>query len=393
MKLPLLALLATALFAAQTLAASVPTANPYPNQYIITLNPATDKASFDHALATEVARENTQERTGDFIESSITRHFAISDAFKGYAGQFSPSLVSKLKKNGKVAAVESVGTVYASGSQSGAPWGLVRISQRALDLTKPYTYPDSAGAGVDVYVVDTGIYTAHPDFGGRARWGTTTCDGCIDQDENGHGTHVAGTIGSTTYGVAKRANLIAVKVLGPNGSGSTAGVIAGINWVTQQAKAKNKTVVANLSLGGTFSAAVNNAVKAATSAGVVFVAAAGGDNSGACNTSPASEPSAVTVAATTKTDARASSSNYGTCIDIFAPGTAITSTWINGGTNTLSGTSMAAAHVAGVAALLVGQNPNASVATIVAELIANSTPNVVQSAGVGSPNKLAYVKQ
>ncbi|KNE68476.1 alkaline serine exoprotease A [Allomyces macrogynus ATCC 38327] len=187
--------------------------------------------------------------------------------------------------------------------------------------------------------------------------------------------------------------LRAQSVLGPDGSGSTAGVISGINWVTAQAKAKNKTVVANLSLGGAFSAAVNNAVKAATSAGVVFVVAAGGDNTSACNTSPASEPSAVTVAATTKTDARASSSNYGTCIDIFAPGTAITSTWINNGTNTLSGTSMAAAHVAGVAALLVGQNPTASVATIVAELIANSTPNVVQSAGAGSPNKLAYVKQ
>ncbi|KNE70493.1 hypothetical protein AMAG_14617 [Allomyces macrogynus ATCC 38327] len=368
MKLPLLALLATALLVVQTLAASVPAAIPYPNQYIITLNPTTDKASFDRALSAEVARENSQERTGtDFIESSITRHFDISDEFKGYAGQFSPSLVAKLKKSGKVAAVEPVGTVYASGSQSGAPWGLVRISERALDLTKPYTYPDSAGAGVDVYVVDTGFYTAHPDFGGRARWGTTTCDGCIDKDENGHGTHVAGTIGSTTYGVAKRANLIAVKVLGANGSGSTVGVIAGINWVTAQAKAKNKTIVANLSLGGTFSAALNNAVKAATSAGVVFVVAAGGDNSGACNTSPASEPSAITVAATTKTDARASSSNYGTCIDIFAPGTAITSTWKNGGTNTLSGTSMAAAHVVGVAALL--------------------------SAGTGSPDKLTYVKQ
>ncbi|KNE71269.1 hypothetical protein AMAG_15512 [Allomyces macrogynus ATCC 38327] len=355
--------------------------------------PGTDKASFDRALSAEVARENAQERSGDFVESSIARHFDISDDFKGYSGQFSPSLVDKLKKSSKVAAVEPVVPVYASGSQSGATWGLVRISERALDLTKPYVYPSSAGSGVDVYIVDTGIYTAHPDFGGRAKWGTTTCDDCVDEDDNGHGTHVAGTVASKTYGVAKSANVIAVKVLGGDGSGTNEGVIAGINYVAEQAKAKGKTVAANMSLGGSYSAALNSAVKAATSSGVVFAVAAGNENQDACNTSPASEPSAITVGSTTKTETRSSFSNYGKCLDIFAPGSSITSTWNNGGTNTISGTSMASPHVAGVAALLIGQDPSASASTIVSRLISNSTPSVVKSGGSGSPNKLAYVAQ
>ncbi|KAJ3346729.1 hypothetical protein GGF32_007373 [Allomyces javanicus] len=393
MKASFLALLATALLAGQTLAATVPATKTYPNRYIITLKPETDKASFDRALSAEVARENAQERSGNFVESSIARHFEISDDFKGYSGQFAPSLVDKLKKSSKVAAVEPVVPVYASGSQSGATWGLVRISERALDLTKPYVYPNSAGSGVDVYIVDTGIYTAHPDFGGRAKWGTTTCDDCVDEDDNGHGTHVAGTVASKTYGVAKSANVIAVKVLGGDGSGTNEGVIAGINYVAAQAKAKGKTVAANMSLGGSYSAALNSAVKAATSSGVVFAVAAGNENQNACNTSPASEPSAITVGATTKTDTRSSFSNYGSCLDVFAPGSSITSTWNNGGTNTISGTSMASPHVAGVAALLIGQNPTASASTIVSKLISNSTPSVVKSGGSGSPNKLAYVAQ
>ncbi|KAJ3359364.1 hypothetical protein GGF31_004138 [Allomyces arbusculus] len=393
MKASFLALLATALLATQTMAATVPATKTYPNRYIITLKPETDKASFDRVLSAEVARENAQERSGDFVESSIARHFDISDEFKGYSGQFSPSLVDKLKKSSKVATVEPVVPVYASGSQSGATWGLVRISERALDLTKPYVYPNSAGSGVDVYIVDTGIYTAHPDFGGRAKWGTTTCDDCVDEDDNGHGTHVAGTVASKTYGVAKSANVIAVKVLGGDGSGTNEGVIAGINYVAAQAKAKGKTVAANMSLGGSYSAALNSAVKAATSSGVVFAVAAGNENQDACNTSPASEPSAITVGATTKTDTRSSFSNYGKCLDIFAPGSSITSTWNNGGTNTISGTSMASPHVAGVAALLIGQDPSASASTIVSKLISNSTPSVVKSGGSGSPNKLAYVAQ
>ncbi|BCV66562.1 alkaline serine protease [Shewanella carassii] len=279
--------------------------------------------------------------------------------------------------------------VEAAGDQGGATWGLDRIDQRDLPLNSNYHY-DYDGSGVTAFVIDTGVRNTHNEFGGRASSGYDFIDNDNDSSDcNGHGTHVAGTIGGSSYGVAKNVNIVGVRVLNCSGSGSNSGVISGINWVKNNAQGPS---VANMSLGGGASQALDDAVNAAVAAGISFVVAAGNDNSNACNYSPARAANAVTVGSTTSTDSRSSFSNYGTCLDIYAPGSSITSAWYNSNsaTNTISGTSMASPHVAGVAALYLAENPALSPTQLTNLLVSRASSGKVGDAKTGSPNKLLY---
>jgi subtilisin family serine protease len=242
-----------------------------------------------------------------------------------------------------------------------------------------------------VYIVDTGIRFSHNDFGGRAVTGYDAVDGGSADDCNGHGTHVAGTVGGSTYGVAKGVTLVGVRVLNCSGSGTNSGVIAGVNWVASDHQT-GAPAVANMSLGGSVSSALDTAVNNAINDGVTFAVAAGNSNRNACNYSPARVAAAITVGATTSTDARASYSNYGSCLDLFAPGSSITSAWYtsNTATNTISGTSMATPHVAGVAALYLKGNPGASPATVRDAIVNNATTGKVTKPGTSSPNRLLF---
>jgi subtilisin family serine protease len=304
-----------------------------------------------------------------------------------YAADLSAAELDAVRSDPSVAFVAEDGVVTTQATQTGATWGLDRIDQRSRPMNGSFTY-NATGEGVRAYVIDTGINSSHAEFSGRLAPGyTAISDGRGTNDCNGHGTHVAGTVGGTTYGVAKRATLIPVRVLDCNGSGSNTGVVAGMNWVAGQGGG----AVANMSLGGGANTATDSAVARMTSAGVTTVVAAGNENQDACNVSPARAASAITVGATTNTDARASFSNYGSCVDIFAPGQAITSAWIGSGsaTNTISGTSMASPHVAGVAAQYLQLNPGASPATVTSALVGNATTNVVSGTN-GSPNRLLF---
>ncbi|GAB7047325.1 S8 family peptidase [Catenuloplanes indicus] len=313
-----------------------------------------------------------------------------SGAVSGFHAGMSAVEAQRLAANPAVAYVEQDQRLSIDATQTNATWGIDRIDQRARPLSTTYTYPNTAG-NVRAYVLDTGILTTHSQFGGRAVSGYDFVSNDSNAtDCNGHGTHVAGTIGGSTYGVAKGVQLVAVRVLDCAGSGSTTGVVNGINWVRTNAV---KPAVANMSLGGGASTTLDNAVNSAISAGITFSLAAGNSNANACNSSPARVAAAITVGATTSTDARASYSNYGTCLDIFAPGSSITSAWYTStsATNTISGTSMAAPHVAGAAALVLSANTSYTPAQVRDYLVNNATPNVVTSPGTGSPNRLLYV--
>ena len=294
----------------------------------------------------------------------------------------------QLRSDARVAYVEQDQAMTASTVQSGATWGLDRTDQRSLPLNGAYRYSATAPR-VTAYIIDTGIRSSHDEFGGRVVGGVTAVDdGFGSSDCNGHGTHVAGTVGGSTYGVAKGIKLFAVRVLNCAGSGSNSGVIAGVDYVTYNHK---KPAVANMSLGGGTSRALDDAVGKSIRAGVTYAVAAGNENQNACNTSPARVGSALTVGATTKSDDRASFSNYGSCVDLFAPGASITSAWFttDSSTNTISGTSMAAPHVAGAAALYLQRYPGASPRTVAYKIKRNATRGAVGDTN-GSPDRLLF---
>ena len=300
--------------------------------------------------------------------------------------------VKGLSRNPRVLSIEedlSITVDPTSVIQTNAPWGLDRIDQRTLPLSGSFTSPGN-GAGVSVYVVDTGIDASHAEFGGRVASGFDAVSGGDGRtDCNGHGTHVAGTAGAATYGVAKSVRLVPVRVLGCDGSGTYSGVIAGLDWIAKTVAVGEKAV-ANMSLGGGASSSLDAAVASLVSAGVTVVVAAGNSNVDACTTSPARTASAITVGASTTADARASYSNFGRCLDVFAPGSNILSTIPGGGTATYSGTSMAAPHVAGVAAVVLSLR-DLSPSALAAYLVEVATTGVVVGAGTESPNLLTYL--
>ncbi|AXG99312.1 S8 family peptidase [Deinococcus wulumuqiensis] len=317
----------------------------------------------------------------------VTVQNIYDQALEGFSGRLSAQNLQALRADKRVKYIEQDGRMYASATQSGATWGLDRVDQRNLPLDGNYVYGSTA-SGVKAYIIDTGINTSHTNFGGRAVWGTNTTGDGKNYDCQGHGTHVAGTVGSGTYGVAKGVSLIAVKVLGCDGSGTNSGIIAGINWAVSNKG--SAAAVANLSLGGGASQATDDAVNSAAAKNLIMAVAAGNENQNACNVSPARAASAITVGSTTRTDARSSFSNYGSCLDLFAPGSDITSTWIGSttATNTISGTSMATPHVAGAAALLIAAG-NTTNSAVTSALLNNATTGKVTGAN-GSANRLLY---
>ncbi|MDI3417579.1 S8 family peptidase [Streptomyces luteolus] len=315
-------------------------------------------------------------------------------AVNGFSAKMTQAQARKVAADPRVAYVEQDAKVALTDTQPNATWGIDRIDQRDLPLSGTYTYNTTA-SNVHVYVIDTGLRTSHNEFGGRASIGTDTVgDGQNGNDCNGHGTHVGGTAAGSTYGVAKGAAVVGVRVLDCEGSGTTSGVIAGVDWVTSNAA---KPAVANMSLGGGASTSLDNAVKNSIASGVSYSLAAGNGNifgfpEDACNVSPARVAEGVTVGATDSSDQRASFSNYGTCLDLFAPGVDVTSAWkdSNSATKTISGTSMAAPHVAGAAALYLADNPSASPAQVRDAIVNNATNGKVQDPKSGSPNKLLH---
>ena len=378
-QLAALALGALALTACQDVSAPVSTdsspsasASAIPGRFIITLR--------DDADANAVARAH-----------GVSPDYVYSHVLNGFAGSMSEAARSGLLRDARVARVEQDGIAYKTTTQSGATWGLDRIDQRALPLGKSYTY-NNTGAGVTAYIIDTGIRFDHVEFGGRAVSGYDAVDGGSADDCDGHGTHVAGTVGGATYGVAKSVNLVAVRVLDCAGSGTLSGVIAGMDWVTANASGPS---VANLSLGAGANTSVDDATRRMIAKGVATAIAAGNGNRGgrqqdACGYSPARVAEGMTIGSTTSTDAKSSWSNYGACVDFFAPGSSITSAGHTSstGTATMSGTSMAAPHVAGVAALYLQSNTGASAQQVRDALYAATTKGIVTSSSTANNHLL-----
>ena len=320
-----------------------------PGQYIVVLN---------GSLNTQSAEDFSLQAAAVAADLGVqsTRPLQV---INGFVARFDDAKLTSLRADPRVAYVEQDQIMKATRTQSNPTWGLDRIDERTLPLDRAYQY-DATGSGVTAYIIDTGIRASHSEFGGRVVGGVTAIDdGRGSDDCNGHGTHVAGTVGGSRYGVAKEVSLFAVRVLGCRGDGSNSGVIAGVDWVTSN---HSKPAVANMSLGGGTSRALDDAINNSIRAGVSYAVAAGNENQNACNVSPARVDAALTVGSTTTSDRRSSFSNYGSCVDIFAPGSDITSAWYTGNSsaNTISGTSMASPHVAGAMALVLEDNPDAS---------------------------------
>jgi len=330
-----------------------------------------------------LVKRGAEPRSVAAIAGVNPRHLYTA-ALNGFAAALNQGQLTAMQHNPDVAYIEQDAEVNSASTETSASWGLDRIDQHALPLSRTFTYANT-GAGVKAYIIDTGIRFSHSEFGGRAVTGFDAVDGGSADDCNGHGTHVAGTVGGATYGVAKAATLVAVRVLDCGGSGTWSGVIAGIDWVTSD-HAAGEPAVANLSLGGGASSSVDSAVRNMISDGVATAVAAGNGNNGgvaqdACKYSPARVAEAMTIGATDQSDFKASWSNYGNCVDWFAPGRSITSAWYTGdaASNTISGTSMATPHTAGVAALLLQSTPLATPQDVRDALYAATTKGVVKS--------------
>ena len=350
-------------------------AAPIPNAYIVRF--------FDND-PNVLAHAQAIERT----HGASIKHVYVA-ALKGAAFNIADAAAEALRADASVMSVEQDQTMHVNTTQTNPTWGIDRVDQRNLPLSNSYTYGLS-GTGVTVYIIDTGINYTHNEFGGRAIKGIDeVTPGGTAADCYGHGSHVAGTVGGSLYGVAKNVRLVSVRVLDCSGSGSTSGVVAGIDWVTLNA---TRPAVANMSLGGSFSSSLNQAVENSIASGVVYAIAAGNSAANACNESPGSSPSAITVGATDITDRFASFSNFGTCVRINAPGVNITSAWIGSNTAimTISGTSMATPHVAGASALYLQAFPAATPAQVRSALVGNATANVLTSVPAATPNLLLY---
>ena len=357
--------------------------NAVPGQYIVVY-----KDDVDDLYATASDAKSKAVQMSNMYGASLRRVY--SNAIKGFSARMSAEAAETLSQDDRVLFVEEDSVVTATATQSNPSWGLDRVDQRSMPLDSTYS-SDKTGAGVTAYIIDSGIRTTHNDFGGRASVAYDAMgDGKNGQDCYGHGTHVAGTVGGTNYGVAKGVSLKAVRVLGCDGSGQMSQLVAGIDWVTAN---RVLPAVANISIGysGT-SRALDTSIGNSIASGVTYVVAAGNSALDACNYSPSHISAAITVGAIMNTDARAAWSNYGSCVDVFAPGASIVSDWWSSddATGNQSGTSMASPHVAGAAALYLESNPSASPAAVSNAIVNMSTPGVVTNLGAGSPNRLLY---
>ncbi len=319
--------------------------------------------------------------------AGVDPEFVYTSALNGFSATLNRGQLTALQHNPNVEYIEENQVMSLDATQTGATWGIDRTDQRNLPLSGSYTYTTTA-SNVTAYIIDTGVLPSHTQFGGRASSVYNSAGGSND-DCNGHGTHVAGTVGGSTYGIAKAVRIRGVKVLSCAGSGTNSGIIAGVDWVRANA---TKPAVANMSLGGGYSSATNTAVNNLANSGVFVAVASGNSNANACNYSPASAANVTSVNASTSGDAKASFSNYGSCTHLYAPGVSITSAWhtSTSATNTISGTSMASPHVAGVGALYLAGSPSASNATVKNWIINNATTNVITGNPSGTPNRLLF---
>ncbi|WP_409496772.1 S8 family peptidase [Amycolatopsis sp. cmx-11-12] len=365
-------------------------ANAVGGSYIVVLKPTAVGQGV--AAASEITANVAAKAQGLTGQYGTTLSRTFGSALNGFSIKADEAAAKRLAADPQVAYVVQNKTFKISETQDNPPsWGLDRVDQADLPLDKKYTYPTKAD-NVTAYVIDTGVRGSHKDFGDRATGGKDFVDNDdTPNDEHGHGTHVAGTIGGTDHGLAKGVKIVGVRVLDANGSGTTEGVVAGVDWVAANAKGPS---VANMSLGGGADDALDESVKGAISKGVTFALAAGNESSDAGTTSPARVKEAITVAASDKTDKQASFSNYGSVVDLYAPGVDITSTWGTGddATNTISGTSMAAPHVAGAAALYLSAHPDATPAQVSEGLVAAAADGKISNPTGGTANKLLQVK-